>query len=64
MTTDRAKKMPKSEQQANEMILLAGLVATIKIRVDAGADLYEILDTIPGEIHSDVVEGLHRLGMI
>lgn len=52
------------EQQDTEAILLAALVALIQERVQAGADILDILDDIPGMIHADVIEGLARLGMI
>jgi hypothetical protein len=52
------------DEQTTETILLAGLLAAIKANLQAGADLYEILDELPGEIHADIVEGLDRLGLI
>lgn len=52
------------EEQTTEAILLAGLLAQIRTGVRAGADVFDLLDHIPREIHADVIEGLDRLGLI
>lgn len=51
--------------QSNEAVLLAGLAAQVKLRVQRGADVYDILaDEVPTALHADLVEALDRLGVL
>lgn len=47
-----------------EQALTAGIVALIKIRIEAGADAYDILEEIPSGIHAEIIEELARRNMI
>jgi hypothetical protein len=47
-----------------EKILAAGMAATIKQHVKNGGNVLDALDAVPKTGHADVVEHLHRLGLL
>jgi len=55
-------------EQSTEQILTAGLTAQVKIALDLGHDLDEILESFLGgpysELAAEVIEGLTRMGAL
>jgi len=53
-------------EQSTEQILTAGLTAQVKIALDLGHDLDDILESFLGgpysELAAEVIEGLTRMG--